>query len=422
MPIRGLADRELFKTRKSEYFFPAKAISDVAKLRGRHRELQKVEKALASEGRQCFIFGERGVGKTSLAKTAYRQNFPELKSIVLVGCEETSSFSSIIRALVEKGLESSPTKSGALWRTKLGINTGFVNAEIERQVSDGKLPDIHDVNHAISVLHYLRKTGRFPEAVIVDEFDKIVSPEQKGRFADFLKQISDQELDIKFIFCGIASDIESLIGSHLSVGRYIAPIELGRLKLNELWEIIELPCKALEVDIDREYLIRSSQIADGYPYFMHLLGDCLFWSMHNSAYETAKVRFENFSEAVDEAVHDAEPILKNAYDKATKKYDKSYELVLWAAAAGSHLERKWQDTYEIYRDKVSELPSAGEKVSQETFYKRLLAMTKEEFGCILQTNKNGWYSFSENVVRSYVRLRAAQGGLALTPDMHRVPD
>lgn len=237
-----------------------------------------------------------------------------------------------------------------------------------------------------------------------------------------MKQASDQELDIKFIFCGIAQDIESLIGSHLSAGRYIAPIELGRLRLNELWEIIQSPCDELGIEIDKEYLIRAGQIADGYPYFMHLLGHCLFWSLNNAQFETATVRFENFEEAVRESVTDAEPILKDAYDKATKKYDKIYEEVLWAASAGSHLERKWQDTYEIYQADVISIPPARPSIGKDTFYKRMLALTKPEFGEILQTNKNGWYRFSENVVRSYVRLRATESGMSLAPDMHRVPD
>ncbi len=217
MPIRGLEDRDNFKAAKSDYFFPAKAISDVHKLRGRQRELESVEKALESPGRQCFIFGERGVGKTSLAKTAYKQNFPEVVEPLIVGCEETSSFSSILRAVVEKGLQSSPTRTGSGWKGKVGMKVGPLNAEIEKQVSEGRVPEIVDVNQAIYVLKYIRKTRVFARGVIIDEFDRITSIEQKTRFADFLKQVSDQDLDIKFIFCGVSQDIESLIGSHLGV-------------------------------------------------------------------------------------------------------------------------------------------------------------------------------------------------------------
>lgn len=156
----------------------------------------------------------------------------------------------------------------------------------------------------------------------------------------------------------------------MSVGRYIAPIELGRLRLNELWEIISAPCTEFSIEIDKEYLIRSGQIADGYPYFMHLLGDCLFWSLNNEEDVISRVGFHNFDAAVCEAVRDAEPILKDAYDKATKKYEKIYQLVLWSASSGSHLERKWQDTYDIYRAEVAQLDPRVPLASKDTFYKR----------------------------------------------------
>jgi hypothetical protein len=420
MGIKGLANRELFKTTKSEYFFPAKAISDASRLQGRNKELRSVEKALASDGRQCFIYGERGVGKTSLAKTAYRENFGERHEVLLVGCEESSSFSSIIRAIIEKGLRDSPIRQETSWRKKFGIKTGVFDAEFEKKVSEGKIPEISDVNQAIHVLSYVVKTRNFPPAVIIDEFDRITSDSQRTRFADFLKQVSDQDLKLKFIFCGISKDIESLIGAHLSTGRYIAPIELDRLNYSELWAIIKDACTKVSVEIDDEYLLRASQIADGYPYFMHLLGDCLFWSLQNAPYETEKVRLENFNEAVSEAVVDAEPILKEAYDKATKKYDKIYEHILWAAAGGTHLPRKYQDSYKIYKDQVA--PKFGEDaVSEKRFYDRMLALTRSEFGEILQTNKNGWYSFRENVVRSYVRLRASQGGIDFGTDLLKIP-
>lgn len=235
MPIRGLENREDFKAAKSASFFPAKAISEIQNLRGRRRELVSVEKALESPGRQCFIFGERGVGKTSLAKTAYKINFGDIVEPLIVGCEETSSFSSIFRAVIEKGLRYSPSQNDKGWKAKIGVNIGILSGELERQVSEGKVPEIVDVNQAVFILKYLRQTRTFPRAVIIDEFDRIVSTDQKSRFADFLKQASDQDLDIKFIFYGISQDVESLIGSHLSAGRYIAPIELGRLRLDDLW-------------------------------------------------------------------------------------------------------------------------------------------------------------------------------------------
>jgi hypothetical protein len=108
-------------------------------------------------------------------------------------------------------------------------------------------------------------------------------------------------------------------------------------------------------------------------------------------------------------------MLKDAYDKAVKKYDKVYEEVLWAVSAHAHFERKWQDIFQTYLE-LYRRPEDQKVIAKDTFYQRLLSMTRAEHGEILRTNKNGWYSFSENVVRSYVRLRASASGVDLTPD------
>ena len=49
---------------------PSEPISSVQLLKGRTKTLQQIRQALLSPGRHVFIFGDRGVGKTSLAQTA----------------------------------------------------------------------------------------------------------------------------------------------------------------------------------------------------------------------------------------------------------------------------------------------------------------------------------------------------------------
>jgi hypothetical protein len=40
-------------------------------------------------------------------------------------------------------------------------------------------------------------------------------------------------------------DVESLIGSHFSSGRYISPIELGKLNHSDLWAIVTAAARRL---------------------------------------------------------------------------------------------------------------------------------------------------------------------------------
>lgn len=50
----------------------SKPIDQVSHLKGRESQINTVKQAIYAAGRHVFIYGERGVGKTSLAKTAGR--------------------------------------------------------------------------------------------------------------------------------------------------------------------------------------------------------------------------------------------------------------------------------------------------------------------------------------------------------------
>jgi energy-coupling factor transporter ATP-binding protein EcfA2 len=67
--IRHL-DQDRFKEIVRTYLTPARPISDPQYLKGRERALTQIERAFNSPGKHVFIFGDRGVGKTSLAQSA----------------------------------------------------------------------------------------------------------------------------------------------------------------------------------------------------------------------------------------------------------------------------------------------------------------------------------------------------------------
>lgn len=72
MTIHGLTQNELGR-RINEVLSPSRPVRSIEHLRGRDDELQRIERALYADGRNVFIYGDRGVGKSSLAATAAAQ-------------------------------------------------------------------------------------------------------------------------------------------------------------------------------------------------------------------------------------------------------------------------------------------------------------------------------------------------------------
>ena len=69
MSINGYSKDE-FTTQLKEYLSASGPIRSIEHLFGREKEMTLIDEALSAEGRHVFIYGDRGVGKSSLAASA----------------------------------------------------------------------------------------------------------------------------------------------------------------------------------------------------------------------------------------------------------------------------------------------------------------------------------------------------------------
>jgi Holliday junction resolvasome RuvABC ATP-dependent DNA helicase subunit len=79
--------------------------------------------------------------------------------------------------------------------------------------------------------------------------------------------------------------VTELLQSHASAGRILETIELKRLNYSDLWKILTVVAEKLNVEIQEEAQIRIGQVSDGFPHYVHLIGECLFWSMFDDEEE-----------------------------------------------------------------------------------------------------------------------------------------
>ena len=86
----------------SQFFSAGGPIESIKHLKGRQRKLDQISRTLGSLGRQIFIFGDRGVGKTSLARTAAFRA-PSYKFYpVYVGCDREGNFFQLAAAIIDE--------------------------------------------------------------------------------------------------------------------------------------------------------------------------------------------------------------------------------------------------------------------------------------------------------------------------------
>ncbi|MEM6585544.1 MAG: AAA family ATPase, partial [Pseudomonadota bacterium] len=106
MTIRH-CDQDQLKEVLAKRLTPSAHITTPERLFGRERKLTQIERAFNSSGRHIFIYGDRGVGKTSLAVTAAYLHQDTSEEPVYVLCGEDSTFASVLHAV---GVNALPLK------------------------------------------------------------------------------------------------------------------------------------------------------------------------------------------------------------------------------------------------------------------------------------------------------------------------
>src|SRR3979490_2606956 len=87
---------------------PSRAIETPELLKGRDDQLQEIRRAWYQGGRQIFIYGYRGVGKTSLAQTAAHQHQSADAAPIRVICEKGTTFSRVMHDIFSRAFPHDP--------------------------------------------------------------------------------------------------------------------------------------------------------------------------------------------------------------------------------------------------------------------------------------------------------------------------
>ncbi|HTW51142.1 MAG TPA: ATP-binding protein [Stellaceae bacterium] len=423
-------DEEQFTRILYSHLSPSQPISQVQLLKGRTKTLQQIRQALASPGRHVFIYGDRGVGKTSLAKTASTLYQSSDAEPITLSC--AAPFYQLITDLIQTCLVEAPSDAR---KTTYRAGVSFLGVEHQRSTEAQKPVNIISVNQAVLTLRKALELHSKTPVIVFDEFDLVPGDEDKRLFADFIKQVSDQELNLKMIFTGIGRSISDLLHIHNSTVRYLENIPLERLDFSARLEIITACAEAFGVDVGRDTEIRIAQVSDGFPHYVHLICEKMFWNLFNKEETVTKARAADYVDAIRDAAQSIQAFLIEAYNRATRKYTNDYEEVLWAVADSPLLERSSSLIFQSYKRILEALPeerrSQDERSVAGTWLKsdhrddselrkafngRINRLKSLAYGQILIGTRAGWYEYRENIVRGYVRLRAEQVGVPLEVD------
>lgn len=303
-------------------FSPGAPIDKESLFAGRTEQIRDVINAVQQRGQHVVLFGERGVGKTSLANVLMEFLAP-LKIWRLgsgtINCDKLDTFDSVWRKVFsELRFESEKQKAGFAGEITKGIHT---LAELLPEKGIG--PD-----HVRSML---QRWGQ-STIIVIDELDRIADRKTTTLIADTIKNLSDHSVDTTLVLVGVADSVDQLIREHASIERSLVQVRMPRMSVHELFEIIEKGLSTVQMSMVDPAKVETARLSQGLPHYTHLLS--LHAAQSAAMDGRREVELHDVESAIRTAVEKANQSILGAYHKATvsQRKDALYAKVLLACA------------------------------------------------------------------------------------------
>ncbi len=370
---------------------------------GRREYIRRLQTELAAPGRHVAIIGERGVGKTSLAQLAYHFVGRDEGHTHFVRCTRKSTFDTIFAdVLASAGIEV--ILNGVESETDRDVRAGIYQFGISGAKRVRKTYRRLEPQREVTIRLLLEQLGDEPHLVIIDEFDRVEDVQTHARLAETIKHFSDARAETKFIVVGVADTLSGLIREHESLMRSVAQIRLERMSDDELDEILERAEQTLPVRFVPELRRRIVRLADGFPYFVHLIGRHAALAaaevLRASPADVPQIAEPQYAQGLHDALQNAEPTLEEQYENAvatTRRPSQRFALILRAMALA-------EDPVLPVRQIAANMEFfTARRVSPNSLSYALSELVSERRGHVLTRVREGQYRFSNPLMRPYLR-------------------
>ena len=381
----------------SQTFTPSTPLSENDLFAGRSEQIIKMLEATSERGKHVILFGERGVGKTSLANLV-TTFFPKTRRhtfLMREQCDPTDDFSSIWKK-VFKDIHIRVNEDGGLLTRSLAETT---NIELT--------PD--DVRRELDGLF---SANQVP-IIVIDEFDKVINPNVNALMANTIKYLSDYSVNVTVIIVGVADSIVDLIGEHPSVQRCLEQVLMPRMDKEERREVLSKIIPRLGMKIVPDALWKISDLSRGLPSYIHSLG---LYSVQNAILrKSLQVIEEDVDKAILRALERSQETVRENYAKAThsNRGESLYKEVLLACALAETNERGLFTPQSVCRP-LTAILQREKLVEISAFQQHLKKFVVDERGEILTRrgrDRAFQYRFSDPIMQPFVIMKGVEQGL-----------
>ena len=394
------ADSTRIRVQLARVFSPSAPIGNIELFAGRMEEMRQSVSAVSQQGQHVILFGERGVGKTSLAGLVH-EFWSDLAK------DQTSVFA------VRYNCDSSDTYTRIWSNIAESIRDEYDKKDESPPASDTWAELFADLRGENASPHTVRRfldiANRF-FVIVIDEFDQITDNETISMFASTIKNMSDNLSQSTLILVGVADTVDELIQDHASIDRALVQILMPRMRKNELTEIIRKAYDLIGLDAAPGILEHMGRLAQGLPHYAHRFGQEAGYAAVGR--NSLKVESHDVEEATCKAISLTNETIRSAYQRATTSQHKGamFRQVLLACALADGDELGYFAAGDL-RDPLRQVAKKQYDIPQFIGHLKKFASNR---GPVLESAGEQWkrrYRFSDPLMRPYVVLNGINSGL-----------
>jgi len=391
------AEEAIVESGVREIFTPHQPISDSDLLLGRQKEVKKLVQTLNTPGQHVLLFGERGVGKSSLANIV--AEFLRLlikRKIFVKRCDREDTFESILvgpLAWVGGDLKLKTVSEESAAKALLDLK--MVKGDKSKSYTG-----TYEVNSPVTPSTVAEIIHDIEGLLVVDEVDALANLNEQRKLAELIKLLSDAGSKFKIMIVGIAETGSELTAAHPSVQRCLKETKVRRMTESELKQVVMKGSAKTGLAFTPKVTASIASLSAGYPHFTHLIAlKCAEMAIADGRKD---IRDANLNDALELAVEDAEGTLKHDYDQATRSTGSDmYKNIVIAAA----MMKSEEFSSATLRQEVQRI--TGKPISQGSMNNFLKRLVSDDSASILRRMSKGIYRFSDPRMASFARMANA---------------
>lgn len=385
-------------------FTPTSPINAQDLFAGRKEQLRQIVDVINQTGQHAILYGERGVGKTSLANVLAGYLGSGRVLAPRINCDASDTFDSVWRKVLDQA---------SLTRQRQGV--GFTAATVAANVSPIEL--LGDTATPESVRRCLTTLSEvFLPVIVIDEFDRL-GEQPRRAFADTIKGLSDHSVNATILLVGVANSVDQLLAEHLSVQRALAQVRMPRMSNPELTTLIDNGIAKLGMTIEPAARNRIVKLSQGLPHYAHLLS--LYAVRVALDAQSLVVSSQSVTDALTKALQSTQQSILNSYETAVRsaRKDNLFSQVLLACAMsetnelGQFAAQNVRDHLNKITGKHYEIPSFAQHLKDFCDSKRGPVLDKTGISRLFR------YKFVDPLMQPYVIMQGIKSGRLKVTDL-----